>query len=104
MYGVNTVFKEGIENEHPINIYGYSKFLFDIQIVFFKKNIYHFPVNFAFCIFKYFPFGGLERDFTRIIQACQQNGHDIDVYTMKWEGEKPENLRITLIPSKGQQY
>ena len=72
-----------------------------IQIVFFKKNIYHFPVNFAFCIFKYFPFGGLERDFTRIIQACQQNGHDIDVYTMKWEGEKPENLRITLIPSKG---
>ena len=58
-------------------------------------------MNFAFCIFKYFPFGGLERDFTRIIQACQQNGHDIDVYTMKWEGEKPENLRITLIPSKG---
>ena len=32
VYGVNTVFKEGIENEHPINIYGYSKFLFDQHV------------------------------------------------------------------------
>jgi len=28
-YGAKEVFKEGRENEHPLNVYGYSKFLFD---------------------------------------------------------------------------
>ena len=32
VYGVGPVFKEGRENEHPLNVYGYSKFLFD-QVV-----------------------------------------------------------------------
>lgn len=29
IYGDNTVFKESIEHEQPLNVYGYSKFLFD---------------------------------------------------------------------------
>jgi len=32
VYGAGPVFKEGRENEHPLNVYGYSKFLFD-QVV-----------------------------------------------------------------------
>ncbi len=32
VYGSGPVFKEGRENEHPLNVYGYSKFLFD-QVV-----------------------------------------------------------------------
>jgi ADP-L-glycero-D-manno-heptose 6-epimerase len=32
VYGAGPVFKEGRQNEHPLNVYGYSKFLFD-QVV-----------------------------------------------------------------------
>lgn len=58
-------------------------------------------MKFAFCLFKYFPYGGLERDFLRIARACQQRGHIIDVYTMKWEGDRPLGFNITLIPFSG---
>ena len=58
-------------------------------------------MKFAFCIFKYYPYGGLERDFTRIIAACQQRGHSIDVYTMHWQGAIPENLKAILVPARG---
>lgn len=51
----------------------------------------------AFVLYKYFPFGGLQRDFLRIAQVCQQRGHDIRVYTMGWEGERPEGLDIRLV-------
>ena len=35
----------------------------------------------AFCLYKFFPFGGLQRDFLRIALACQARGHAIRVYT-----------------------
>lgn len=52
----------------------------------------------AFCLFKYFPYGGLQRDFFAIAQACEARGHQIQVYTMDWVGEKPANWEIKLIP------
>ena len=36
----------------------------------------------AFVLYKYFPFGGLQRDFMRIALECQKRGHQIRVYTM----------------------
>ncbi|HKQ26649.1 MAG TPA: ADP-glyceromanno-heptose 6-epimerase [Burkholderiales bacterium] len=32
VYGLGPVFKEGKENERPLNVYGYSKFLFDQMV------------------------------------------------------------------------
>jgi len=55
----------------------------------------------AFCLFKYFPYGGLQRDFLRIAKACQQQGHHIYIYTMAWQGDIPEGFQVTLIPVKG---
>src|SRR5437899_2986488 len=55
----------------------------------------------AFCLFKYFPFGGLERDFLRIAITCQQRGHTIDVYVMKWEGEVPAGFNVNVLPIHG---
>ncbi|NOR69965.1 MAG: glycosyltransferase [Methylomarinum sp.] len=52
----------------------------------------------AFCLYKYFPYGGLERNFLRISQLCAERGHSIDVYTMDWKGPKPDNYNITIIP------
>lgn len=51
----------------------------------------------AFLLYKYFPFGGLQRDFIRIAQECQKRGHDIRVYTRSWEGERPAGFDIRLI-------
>ncbi|WP_281646426.1 glycosyltransferase family 4 protein [Parendozoicomonas sp. Alg238-R29] len=48
----------------------------------------------AFILYKYFPFGGLQRDFLRIAKVCQQSGHEITVYTMSWEGERPNGFEI----------
>ena len=54
----------------------------------------------AFCLFKYFPYGGLERDFLRIALACQQREHIIHVFTMSWEGAVPDGIKLHLIPGK----
>ncbi|WP_285274622.1 glycosyltransferase family 4 protein [Halopseudomonas bauzanensis] len=54
----------------------------------------------AFLLYKYFPFGGLQRDFLRIAKVCQQRGHAIRVYTMGWEGERPAGFDIRLITAR----
>ncbi len=55
----------------------------------------------AFCLFKYFPYGGLQRDFLKIARECHARGHSIRVYTAKWEGEKPEQFEIIRVPQAG---
>ncbi|OCG25480.1 glucosyltransferase I RfaG [Gilliamella sp. wkB108] len=55
----------------------------------------------AFCIYKYFPFGGLQRDFLQIANACQARGHKVRVYVMDWQGAKPSQFDIILVPKKG---
>jgi UDP-glucose:(heptosyl)LPS alpha-1,3-glucosyltransferase len=58
-------------------------------------------VKFAFCLFRYFPFGGLQRDFLRIAKECLLRGHQIDVYTMAWEGDFEHELNIHIFPANG---
>lgn len=58
-------------------------------------------MHLAFCLFKYFPYGGLQRDFLRIAKACLARGHTVHVFTMSWEGERPQEMAITLIPPVG---
>jgi UDP-glucose:(heptosyl)LPS alpha-1,3-glucosyltransferase len=54
----------------------------------------------AFILYKYFPFGGLQRDFLRIAQECEQRGHRIRVYTLGWEGEIPAGFDVRVAPVK----
>ncbi len=51
----------------------------------------------AFCLFKYFPFGGLQRDFLRIAKACVNRGAVVDVYTMEWVGNPEPSLNVNII-------
>lgn len=51
----------------------------------------------AFCLFKYFPFGGLQSDFLAIAKKCQQRGHSIHVYTRSWQGEIPQNFNVHIL-------
>lgn len=55
----------------------------------------------AFCIYKYFPFGGLQRDFLQIVNACQSRGHKIRIYVMSWQGVQPTQVEIVFVPTKG---
>ena len=52
----------------------------------------------AFCLYKYFPFGGLQRDFLRIALICQARGHSVRVYTLEWQGETPPGFEVLQVP------
>ena len=52
----------------------------------------------AFCLYKFFPYGGLQRDFMRIALDCQQRGHEIRVYTLSWVGEIPDGFDVIIVP------
>jgi len=53
-------------------------------------------MKFAFIIFKYFPYGGVQRDMLRIATDCQSFGHQVTIYTSDWQGPLPENLNIVI--------
>ncbi len=55
----------------------------------------------AFCLYKYFPFGGLQRDFLRIALACQARGHAVRVYTLEWRGDVPPGFALIRVPVRG---
>lgn len=55
----------------------------------------------AFCLYKYFPYGGLQRDFLRIATVCQERGHSIQVFALSWQGEQPKGFDIRLVEVKG---
>ena len=55
----------------------------------------------AFCLFKYFPFGGLQRDFMRIAKLVAAEGYAVRVYTLSWEGSVPPEFDVVLVPDQG---
>ncbi len=55
----------------------------------------------AFALYKYFPYGGLARDFMRIANVCLEHGHTVDVYVMEWHGDWLGNLQAHVLNCKG---
>ncbi len=53
----------------------------------------------ALCLYKYFPYGGLQRDFLRILNECQQRDHEVHVYTSEWQGDKPRGVSLNVLPA-----
>lgn len=59
-------------------------------------------MKFAFTIFKYFPYGGVQRDMLRIASDCAKLGHSVTIYTGEWRGDMPEgNVQVHILPSNG---
>ncbi|MCB1684527.1 MAG: glycosyltransferase family 4 protein [Pseudomonadales bacterium] len=52
----------------------------------------------AFALYKFFPYGGLQRDFLRIAEACLARGYRVRVYTLSWEGPLPEGFDLIRVP------
>ncbi len=55
----------------------------------------------AFCIFKYFPYGGVARDLAGIAEECVRRGHSVRVYALRWEGEPPPGVEKIGVPVRG---
>lgn len=56
-----------------------------------------FIMKFAFCLFKYFPYGGLQRGFLELAKECISREHQVDVYTCAWSGSIPDDLEVTVL-------
>lgn len=52
----------------------------------------------AFVLYKYFPYGGLQRDFMQIALECQRRGHQICVYTPIWQADIPSGFEVHVAP------
>ena len=50
----------------------------------------------AFCIFKYFPFGGIQRDMMKMVRECLARGHGVRVYAIRWNGEPLVGAELRL--------
>lgn len=54
----------------------------------------------AFCVYKFFPYGGLQRDFYRIAEELSERGHEIRVYVQSWTGaEVPDFMELHIVPT-----
>ena len=42
-------------------------------------------MRFAFCVFSYYPFGGMERNLLRIALHCVAHGHQVAIFTQRWD-------------------
>ena len=59
-------------------------------------------MKFAFLIFRYFPFGGVQRDMLRIANDCAAKGHEVTIYTGRWQGDKPAgNIKVVSLQYRG---
>lgn len=51
----------------------------------------------AFAIFRYFPFGGLQRDMLAIAQEAVKCGHQVTIFCGDWQGEKPVDIEVRIM-------
>ncbi len=55
----------------------------------------------AILLYRYFPYGGLQKDFLGISKELVTRGHIVKVYTRSWEGDIPENIDVVELGEKG---
>jgi UDP-glucose:(heptosyl)LPS alpha-1,3-glucosyltransferase len=61
----------------------------------------HAVMDLAFAIFKYFPYGGIQRDLVRIAGQCVTAGHRVRIYTLEWRGDVPPGVEVIEVPVRG---
>lgn len=62
-------------------------------------------MHLAFSLFRYFPYGGLQRDFRKLAEAALSRGHEVTILTMKWQGPRIKGARLlTMNPRSWSRY
>ena len=54
----------------------------------------------AFCLFKFFPFGGISRDFMKLSDECRARGHRVRVYVVEWDAPQVDGIEVLVTPVK----
>lgn len=52
----------------------------------------------AFLLYKYFPYGGMQRDFARFVEEVSARGHYCRIYCINWEGAELPGVELRLVP------
>lgn len=55
----------------------------------------------AFALYKYFPFGGLQRNMLAMALEAIARGHAVAIYCSDWQGDCPAGIDLQVIPSRG---
>ena len=55
----------------------------------------------ALLLYRYFPYGGLQKDFMGVVKELLIRGHELRVYVRTWEGPIPNNLKVIQLGEKG---
>ena len=51
-------------------------------------------MHLALALFRYFPFGGMQRDMLAIAQHAAERGHQVTIYCHTWQGARPDNTEV----------
>ena len=51
-------------------------------------------MHLAFCLYRFTPFGGLERNALELVRAARARGHRVSVFTRAWRGARPEGVEV----------
>jgi len=54
----------------------------------------------ALLLYKYFPYGGMQRDFARFVEELQSRGHSCRVYYVTWQGGILPGIEARKVPVK----
>jgi len=55
----------------------------------------------AILLYRYFPYGGLQKDFLEIAKELLSRDVTLKVFTRRWEGHIPEGLSVTELGQRG---
>ena len=55
----------------------------------------------ALALYRYFPHGGLQRDFLAVARHCLERGHRVSVLVAEREGALPDGLELIRLPARG---
>jgi UDP-glucose:(heptosyl)LPS alpha-1,3-glucosyltransferase len=58
-------------------------------------------VKIAIGLFKYFPYGGMQRRALRIARLLADRGHQVAFFTLRWEGAMDPDLPVHVLPVRG---
>lgn len=58
-------------------------------------------MKFAFIIFKYFPYGGMQRDMLRTANELLKRDHQVEIFTLSWQGDLPAGIKVHVLPQSG---
>jgi len=58
-------------------------------------------VKLALLIYRYFPYGGQQRNMLAIASAALARGHQVAVICHQWQGEVPDGIEVSQVAVKG---